>query len=216
MKVTIAGGHGKVAMHLTRLLTSQGHSVVSLVRNPLHEPEVAELGAQPIRVDLEADPVPQIVASLPEGSEAVVFAAGAGPGSGAERKRTVDHEGAAKMIEVAREQSIPRYLIVSSVGADADHPGEEVFDVYLRAKGAADRDLAASGLDYTIVRPGPLSDEPGTGRVETGVDLPRREVPREDVAAVLAACLTLDRGSRTTFEVVGGDTPIPDAVASIG
>lgn len=215
MRVAIAGGHGKIGLALARLLSERGDEPLSLIRNPAHEPDVREAGGTPVHIDLEAQSAPQLISAL-EPIDAVVFAAGAGPGSGAERKETVDHRGAVKLIEAARALAIQRYLMVSSMGANPDHPGEEVFDAYLRAKGRADAALRASRLTHTIVRPGRLTDDEPAGAVEAGAAVPRGEVSRADVAAVLLACLDDERSTANrTFEVVGGSTPIADAVAAV-
>src|SRR5690606_7637372 len=142
MVVLIAGGHGKIAMRLARLLTAQGVRVRSLIRNPAHADEVGQTGAVPVECDLESASDEAVEAAV-AGADAIVFAAGAGPGSGAERKETVDYGGAVRLIAAAKATGVPRYVMISSFGADPDHPGEEVFDVYLRAKGKADAELAA-------------------------------------------------------------------------
>jgi uncharacterized protein YbjT (DUF2867 family) len=214
MQVVIAGGHGKIAMHLTKLLIERGDQVRSLIRNPDHAPEIEELGATAVVCDLEANDVDAVTEAA--GSvNAVVFAAGAGPGSGPERKETMDYGGAAKLITAAKRNGISRYVIVSSMGADANKEGDDAFDVYLRAKGRADAELADSGLDFTIVRPGGLTDDPPTGRVKLG-KTGRGEIPRADVAAILAATLVARTTVGKTFEAIGGETPIDDAVRSLG
>ena len=210
MLVAIAGGHGKVALHLARVLRERGDDVRSLIRRPEHADDVREAGGEPVVCDLESASADELVPAV-EGADAVVFAAGAGPGSGPERKETVDYGGAVKLIEAAKQAGIARYVIVSSVGADPDAAGDG-FAVYLRAKGRADAALAASGLEYTIVRPGRLTDDSGTGRVRVARD---GEVPREDVAAVLAAVLHEPRTAGLTFDLVGGDAPIDAAVAAL-
>jgi nucleoside-diphosphate-sugar epimerase len=207
MRVVIAGGHGKIALELTRLLDERGDQVRSLIRNPDHAEEVREAGAlEAIVCDLEEADDDRVAGAVGE-AEAVVFAAGAGPGSTPERKETMDYGGAVKLIEAARHNHITRYVIVSSMGADADHRGEETFDVYLRAKGKADDAVRASGLDYAIVRPGMLTDDPPTGKVEAGESVGRGSIPRADVAAVLALAL-IDKTPARTIEVVSGETPI--------
>ena len=150
-----------------------------------------------------------------EGADAVVFAAGAGPGSGPERKRTVDLGGAVKLIEAAQAQGIRRYVMVSSVGADDPESAPEQMRAYQQAKHDADAALEAAGLDHTIVRPGMLTDDPAEGPVSAGPDVERDEVPREDVAAVLAEVLRADNTIGKTFVVVQGETPIAEAVAAI-
>jgi uncharacterized protein YbjT (DUF2867 family) len=213
MKIAIAGGHGKIALRLERLLSDRGDQAVGLIRNPDHAGDLREAGAEAAVCDLESAGPDELARAI-EGADAVVFAAGAGPGSGPERKETMDYGGAVKLIEAARAAGIDRYVMVSSVGADPDAEGDG-FAVYVRAKGRADADLAASGLDFTIVRPGGLTDEPGTGRVELGEDVRRAEIPREDVAAVLAACLAEPRTIGRTFVVVSGDAAIADAIAAL-
>jgi nucleoside-diphosphate-sugar epimerase len=213
MNVAIAGGRGKIAMLLANELLQNGHTVSGLIRNPDQRRDLEEVGVKPVVCDLEGD---DDVAAAVRGSDAVVFAAGAGPGSGAERKRTMDLGGAVKLIDAAKAEGISRYLIVSSIGAgNPPAEGGDVFGEYLRAKGAADDALANSGLDYTIVRPGHLTDEPPTGRVALGDDVDGGEIPRADVAAVLAASLTADNTIGKTFGLVSGDRPIEDAVASL-
>src|SRR4051794_17743446 len=188
MRVAIAGGHGQIALRLTRLLAGRGGEVISLIRNPDHADDVKEAGGSPVVCDLEAADAGEVAQAI-EGADAVVFAAGAGPGSGTARKETMDYGGAAKLIAAAKQNGIGRYLMVSAMGADPDASGDETFSVYLRAKGQADAELAASGLDHTIVRPGMLTDDPGTGRVALGERLARGAIPRDDVAAVLLAAL---------------------------
>lgn len=213
MEVAIAGGHGKIALLLGKLLVARGDIVWGLIRNPEHKDDLHAAGIEPVICDLEGD---DDVAAGVRGAEAVVFAAGAGPGSGAKRKQSMDLGGAVKLIEAAKAEGVRRYLMVSSIGAgNPPAEGGDVFGEYLRAKAAADRALESSGLEYTIVRPGPLTDDPPRGLVRVGQDLERVEISRADVAAVLATCLdsrhTIDRG----FEVVGGEIAIDAALASI-
>jgi uncharacterized protein YbjT (DUF2867 family) len=212
MEVVIAGGHGQIALRLARLLSARGDRVRSLIRNPDHASGVSDVGAEPVVADLEAlDDVSSCVA----GADAVVFAAGAGPGSGAERKRTVDYGAAVKLIEAAQAAGVRRYLMVSSIGADDPSAGSEQMRPYLQAKADADAALAASGLDFTIVRPGRLTNEPGTGRVAVGERLERADVTRDDVAAVLVAALDEPRTVGRTFVLVNGDLPIAQALSQL-
>lgn len=215
MLVVIAGGHGKIALELTGLLSERGDEVRSLIRNPEHSGEVTAAGASDaVLCDLETDDVDR-VADAAAGADAVVFAAGAGAGSGADRKETMDFGGAVKLIEAAKRGDVDHYVMVSSMGADADHDGDETFDVYLRAKGRADAELAESGLGYTIVRPGGLTDEPATGKVFASESGERGSVPRADVAAVLAAVLAEENARGKTFEVISGETSIEEAVLAL-
>ncbi|MDX6626846.1 MAG: hypothetical protein QOE56_1835 [Solirubrobacterales bacterium] len=213
MEVAIAGGHGKVGLLLGRVLAESEDAPRGLIRDPAQEDDLHAAGIEPVVCDLEGG---GDVAAAIKGADAVVFAAGAGPGSGAERKWAVDYGGAVKLIEAARAEGVRRYVMVSSMGAgDPPAEGGGVFGEYLRAKAKADQDLAASGLDYTIVRPGSLTDDPPTGLVTIGERLDRGEVPRADVAAVLAAVLHHDNTIGETFELVSGETPIAEAVASL-
>jgi uncharacterized protein YbjT (DUF2867 family) len=212
MRVAIAGGHGQIALRLTKLLRERGDEVTSLIRNPDHAEDIRQAGGEPVVCDLESSGNREVGDAI-DGADAVVFAAGAGPGSGSERKETMDHGGAAKLMAAARTRGPSRYVMVSSMGADPDHQGDDTFAVYLRAKGRADAELEASGLDYTIVRPGRLTDDPGTGKVQLGEDVPRGAVSRDDVAAVLAAVLHEPATAGRTLGLVGGETPVEDAVS---
>jgi uncharacterized protein YbjT (DUF2867 family) len=213
MNVLVAGGHGKVALRLLRVCAERGDWARGLIRKPEQAGDLESTGAEPVIFDLEAD---DDLARHVAGSDAVVFAAGAGPGSGADRKRTVDCGGAVKLIDACRASDVGRYVMVSSMGVR--RPGEHSgpMEPYLDAKAEADERLRASGLDYTIVRPGRLSDESGSGLIEVGAPLERRgEVPRDDVAATLVAVLDEPRTTGLTFDLLGGQTSIADAVAAL-
>jgi uncharacterized protein YbjT (DUF2867 family) len=213
MDVVIAGGHGKIARRLARLLAARGDRVRGLIRNPEHADDLRDDGSEPVVCDLESASDDEIVAAV-EGADAVVFAAGAGPGSGSERKLTMDRDGAIRLLEAARSADVPRYVIVSSVGADNPPGGDDTFSVYLRAKAEADRALADSDRDWTIVRPGMLRDDPGEGRVRLQTEPIRAEVSRDDVAAVLAAVLGEPRSVGRILYVVGGADPVDEALAA--
>jgi uncharacterized protein YbjT (DUF2867 family) len=214
MKVAIAGGHGKIAIRLTSLLSERADEVLSLIRNPDHARDIQELGGQPVVCDLEIAEETEVAQAI-DASDAVVFAAGAGPGSGPERKWSIDYGGAVKLIEACKARGIRRYLMISSMGADPEREGEDTFSVYLRAKGQADVELQASGLHYTIVKPSRLTDDPGTGLVELGEEVERGQMPRDDVAAVLAAVLHTPGTEGRTLELTSGDVPVDEAVAAI-
>lgn len=212
MKVLIAGGHGQVGLRLLRLLAAAGHEGRGLIRKPEQSDDVAATGAEPVVLDLERDDI----TAAARGADAVVFAAGAGPGSGPERKKTVDLGGAVKLLEAARANGVNRYVIVSSMGAGNPPSGDEGMAPYLQAKAAADEAVAGSGLDYTIVRPGHLTDDPGTGRIAAAESLGRRgSITRDDTAATLLAVLESPNTVGVTFEVLEGDVPIGDAVAAL-
>jgi nucleoside-diphosphate-sugar epimerase len=213
MEIVIAGGHGKVAQRLSRRLHLGGDRVRALIRNPAHENQVVATGAEPVICDLEQVDDDALAAAI-AGADAVAFAAGAGPGSGPERKWTVDYGGAVKLMRAARANGIERYVMLSSRGADPEAPGDDTFAVYLRAKGKADAELRESGLADTIVRPGRLTDDPGTGRVRAGADVGDGSISRDDVAVVLAFAVHDPTLAGVTFEVVAGETPIAEALAA--
>jgi len=209
MDALIAGGHGKVARRLIRLLAREGHTARAMIRDPEQADDVAADGGVPIVCDLERDDV----APHAEGADAIVFAAGAGPGSGAERKRTVDLGAAVKCVEAAEALGVARFVIVSSIGAQDPDAGPEAMRPYLRAKADADARVAASTLDWTIVRPGSLHDESGTGHVDVSTALGRRgPVSRDDVALVVAETLQAPNTVHLAFELFAGDVPAREAV----
>jgi uncharacterized protein YbjT (DUF2867 family) len=213
--VVVAGGHGKVATRALRLLAERGDRARGLIRNPDHGRDLRAVGAEPVLCDLEDLDAAQI-ARLIEEADAVIFSAGAGPGSGAARKRTVDYGGAVKLIEAANLAGIRRYLIVSAIGANHPDRWSEQMRPYYEAKAKADAEVEASGLDYTVVRPGRLTDDAGSGRIEVAATLARgREIPREDVAATLVACLDEPATIGKAFDVLAGETPIAQALRSL-
>jgi uncharacterized protein YbjT (DUF2867 family) len=205
MDVVVAGGHGKVGLRLLRLLAERGHRARGLIRNPEHAPDLEELGAEPVLCEIEAL---DDISGCCEGADAVVFAAGAGPGSGPERKRTVDLGGAVKLMEAG----VRRYVMVSAISADRPDEWSDQMRPYYEAKAEADRRLLESGLDHTIVRPGGLTDDPGSGLVKVGTDLGGGQIPRDDVAAVILAVLETPSSIGKTFELVSGDMPIDEAI----
>jgi uncharacterized protein YbjT (DUF2867 family) len=220
MRVVIAGGHGKIALALERLLARRGDEPVALVRNPDHADEVRAAGAEPVVVDLEASGAEQLAEHL-RGADAVVFAAGAGPGSTAERKRTVDRDGALLLADAAAAVGVRRYLLVSAMGVqDAPSPTEDdsIWGEYLRAKRDAEQGvLRRTDLDVTVLRPGRLTDGPATGRVtlaESGVG--HEEVTREDTAATLVALLDAPGTAGRTLELVNGTVPLTTAIDGLG
>jgi uncharacterized protein YbjT (DUF2867 family) len=216
MDVVIAGGHGQVALRLERLLTAAGHRSRALVRNPDHASDVAATGAEPVVMDLEVIGGLHDLTEAVRGADAVVFAAGAGPGSGPERKRTVDHGAAVKLIAAAEAAGVGRYVMISTLGADQPDARGESMRPYFQAKAEAEDALRASSLAYTIIRPGSLTDDPGTGRVTLTDHLDGwGQIPRDDVAAVLLSVLVGSRPIRRTLEVVSGDTPVDEALATL-
>jgi len=214
VNVAIAGAHGKIALRLTRLLAVKGDRVIGLIRNPDHATEVSQAGASPVLCDLEQASVEEIATSI-DGADAVVFAAGAGPGSGADRKLTVDRDGAIKLVRAATIAGVARYILVSSVGAEDPPDGDEVFEVYLRAKAEADAAIVASDREWTILRPGGLTDDPGTGSVRIDAVPFRGSVPRDDVASVLARLLADSRSTGRIVYVNAGEQSIEQAFEEV-
>ena len=219
MRIVLAGAHGQIARRLGRLLSGRGDAVVGIVRNPDHEADVVADGMEAVVLDLESATVDDVSAAV-AGADAVVFAAGAGPGSGAARKDTVDRAAAVLLADAAEWAGVPGYLLVSSMGVDLVADGatpagvDEVFVAYLRAKRAAEENLLArEGLRVTVLRPGALTDDPGTGLVTLAPSVERGAVPRDDVAAVLVALLD-EPFDRAVLELVSGSTPVDAAVAA--
>lgn len=213
MDVVVAGAHGQVARHLTRRLHARGDRVRGLIRRPDQAADLVADGAEPVVLDLEAAETSDLSAAL-SGADAVVFAAGAGPGSGAPRKETVDYGAAVRCLSAAQVADVPRFVVVSAMGTDAPPDDDDVFSVYLRAKARADAQVMASDRQWTIVRPGRLTDDPGTGRVALARHVERGGIPREDVAAVIVAVLDEPAAAGHVFEVVGGDQPIVEALSA--
>jgi uncharacterized protein YbjT (DUF2867 family) len=218
MRVVIAGGHGQIGMRLERLLTARGDVVAGLVRNPDHIADVEATGSAAYLCDLETATVDEVAGHLGDvEADAVVFAAGAGPGSGVARKDTVDRGAAVLLADAAEKAKVRRYLMVSAIRADEAPPPrvDPAFGAYLRAKAAADQDLRERDLDWTILRPGHLTNEPGTGLVRLGSSVGYGDVPRDDVAAVLMALLDEPRTARKTLELVSGGRPIMAAIRAV-
>ncbi|MGP3940355.1 MULTISPECIES: NAD(P)H-binding protein [Streptomyces] len=217
MRIVIAGGHGQIALRLEQLLTARGDEVAGIIRKPEQAGDLLASGTEPVVCDLESASLEDVVKHL-ENADAAVFAAGAGPGSGAARKDTVDHRSAVLFADAAERAGARRFLIVSSTGASHEPPPDTdpVFAAYLRAKAAADDDIRArDGLDWTVLRPGRLTNDPGTGRVKLADRTGRAEITRDDVAAVLAALLDEPRTAGRTLELINGDASVADAVAAV-
>ncbi|RFA22503.1 SDR family oxidoreductase [Subtercola boreus] len=215
MRIAIAGGHGAIALHLEKLLSDQGHEAVAIIRNADQGADVLAAGGIPLVVDLENTDAQTLARDL-QGVDAVVFAAGAGPNSTAERKLTVDRDGAILLADAAEVAGIGRYVLISSMGADDFDPdSEEVFQVYLQAKSAADANVRSRNLEWTIIRPGGLTDDAPTGEVTLAESTGRGTIPRADVAALVAAALLDGIAIGAQFEAISGDIPIPDALAAV-
>jgi uncharacterized protein YbjT (DUF2867 family) len=213
VNVVIVGGHGKIAMRLSKLLAERGDSPRGIIRQTEQADDLEEIGAEPIVLDIEnVDDINDAFA----GADAVVFAAGAGPGSGPARKLTVDYGGAVKSVDAAIAKEIRRFVIVSAIGANHPERWSDEMKPYYEAKADADKFVAESGLDYTIVRPGGLTDDPGIGKVDIAEDVGRSgTVTRDDVALVIAETLTADNTIGKSFDLLNGDTPVAEAIAAL-
>jgi uncharacterized protein YbjT (DUF2867 family) len=213
VNVVIVGGHGKIALRLAKLLRERGDSPRGIIRKTEQADDLEALGAEPIVLDIEnVDDIADAFA----GSDAVVFAAGAGPGSGPARKLTVDYGGAVKSVDAAIAKGIRRFVIVSAIGANHPERWSGQMKPYYEAKADADKFVAESGLDYTIVRPGGLTDDTGTGKVAVAEQLETGgSVTRDDVALVLAECLNAPNTVGKAFDLLNGDTPVPEAISAL-
>jgi uncharacterized protein YbjT (DUF2867 family) len=212
MNVVIVGGHGKIGLRLVKLLADRGDSPRGIIRKTEQAHDLEEIGAEPIVLDIEnVDDIDDALA----GSDAVVFAAGAGPGSGPARKRTVDYGGAVKLADACRSQEIRRYVMVSSIGSNRPETWSDEMRPYQEAKSEADKYVVESGLDYTIIRPGGLTDDPGTGNVQIAERVEYGTVTRDDVAAVIAECLVADNAIGKAFDLLNDGTPIAEAIRAL-
>ncbi|TCN36548.1 putative NAD(P)-binding protein [Kribbella orskensis] len=216
MRVVIAGGHGQIALRLTKILAADGHEVVGLVRNPEHEADIAAAGGEAAVLDLEKADLDPVVAVL-SGADVAIFSAGAGPGSGVERKETVDKGAAVLLADAAERAGVRRHLQVSSMGADnfGELDPNDQFTIYLRAKKAAEDDLRSRDLDWTVVRPGGLTNDPGTGKVLLDDKTGYGRISRDDVALVLAGLCSNPASIGRTLELIAGDTPVDEALNNL-
>ena len=207
MKITIAGGHGKIAMLAHPMLKEKGHTIRALIRKPEQAQDIMNAGAEPVLCDIEKE---DDISMMVGDADAVVFAAGAGPGSGKDRKWTVDRDGALKLIRAAQTNGVDRYIMISAMGLDTLR-GDEIFQVYQKAKKEADEAVKNSGLHHTIIKPGRLTDEPGNAKIKIGKNLEGGSIPREDVARVLVEVLENPDMISEEFDLLSGETDIKEA-----
>jgi uncharacterized protein YbjT (DUF2867 family) len=212
-RIAIVGGHGRIAQLLITELVDRGHQPLALVRKAEQTAELQQLGAETALLDIEQDPGERF-GELFDGVGAVVFAAGGGGDGNIERKRTVDLGGSLKSIAGATSVGVKRFVQISAIGVDAEIPEdtEPVWRAYVEAKRDADAALRDSDLDWTIIRPGGLTDDPATGQVALAPELDRAEVSRADVAAVLAAALDDPRTIGHQWTLTEGSSSISDAI----
>ena len=216
MRVAVAGGHGQIALQILKQLAEQGHEGVGLIRNPDHAADLLVVGGIPAVVDLEQVDAATLAKDL-EGVDAVVFAAGGGPNSGPERKLTIDRDGAIKLADAAEQAGVRRYVMISALATDDFDPeSDDIFQIYLRAKSEADANVRERQLDWTIIRPGGLTDDEGTGKVKLAESTGRGSIPRADVAALVVSSLVEGHGVRAQFEAISGEDAIADALSKLG
>jgi uncharacterized protein YbjT (DUF2867 family) len=214
MRIVTAGGHGQIARQFGRLVAQAGHEPVGIIRKPEYVPDLQADGVEPALLDLEATDVDELT-EVVRGADVVVFAAGGGPDGNAARKETVDKGAAVMLADAAAAAGVRRYVMVSAMGTEnADPDSDDVFQVYLRAKQAADDHLRDSDLDWTIVRPGRLTDDVPTGQVQVG-RLEGGSVTRGDVAHVLAEVIESDNTIGKTFDLLNGDLPVAEAIGKL-
>lgn len=215
MRVAIAGGHGQIALIIESLLNHAGHEAIGIIRNPDQAADLVTAGGIPLVLDLEHTDLDTLVADL-DGVDAVVFAAGGGPSGGADRKLTVDRDAAILLADAAERRGITRYVMISAMEADGYEPdSQDVFQIYLRAKSEADADLRARALDWTVIRPGGLTDDEATGLIQVAASTGRGTIPRADVAEVVVQALINPRTIGRQFEVISGSTPISEALSGL-
>lgn len=216
MRVAIAGGHGQIAQLILKSLAEQGHEGVGLIRNPDHAADLVVVGGIPVVIDLEKVDVETLATDL-AGVDAVVFAAGGGPNSGPERKQTMDRDGAILLADAAERADVRRYVLISALATDDFDPeSDDVFQIYLKAKSEADANVRERDLDWTIIRPGGLTNDEGTGNVQLAESTGRGSIPRADVAGLVVSCLVDGLAVRQQFEAISGDQPINEALAGLG
>ena len=209
MRVLVIGANGNTATRLLRRMAPGRHEPVAMIRNPDQRPKFDEMGVPTVLADLEY-PVDHAV----RGCDAVIFAAGSGGHTGMDKTVLVDHLGAIRSMVAAQVHGARRYIMLSSIGADVNSTSGIAH--YHKAKAHADNFLRESGLDYTVVCPGGLRDDPGTSSVSVSLDLGGRGTTlRENLAEALALCLDLDSTIRKAFSLLDGDTPIESALRSL-
>ena len=214
MDVLIVGANGKTGRLIVPQLLEAGHRPRAMIRHDGQREDMLVLGAEPFLGDLES-PLEAVV----RGHAAVIFAAGSGSKTGPEKTVDVDQIGAISLIDACLAENCRRFVMLSSMATGAPERAPQKLHHYLASKAIADAHLSASGLDATIVRPGYLSDDTGTGRIRTGEDLGQvadgGSISREDTARVLAQCLDRPNTIAATFEMLAGDTPIAEALAAL-
>lgn len=212
MNVLVVGANGNTGKQIVNLLLENDHEVRAMVRAPEQAEEFSKMGAKPVIADLEQD-----VNFAVEGCDAVIFAAGSGPDTGEEKTLSVDRDGAIKLIKACEQNAVNRFVMLSSIGADNPEEGPSKLQTYLKAKADADEKLKKSNLNYTIIRPGRLSDNEMTGKISADKKLDKKEgeISRADVASTIVASLLNENTYRKTFEILSGEQSIGVALATL-
>ncbi|WP_025734020.1 SDR family oxidoreductase [Carnimonas nigrificans] len=215
MKVVVIGAGGHVGKHIVATLHASSDTSIAQVRHAHQADEYRQQGIETRLIDLEA-PLEEITAAM-QGADAVIFSAGSGGSTGEDKTLLVDLDGAVKSIQAAQQTGISRFVMVSALGADKRERWNDALKPYYVAKHYADEWLKQSGLDYTILRPGRLSDEAPTHRIAVGYPDSREgsQIPRQDVAAAAVAALHIDQSIGKEIDFVGGEQDMVEALTSL-
>jgi len=214
MKVCVVGANGQIGKQVVELLKeSSEHTPIAMVRKQEQEAHFDNLGVENVLASI-ADSVDKIAEAI-SGSDAIVFTAGSGGHTGPDQTLLIDLDGAVKTVEAAEKAGVNRFVMVSALGANQREKWNEAIRPYYVAKHYADRILEQSDLTYTIVRPGGLLNEEGTGKISIGENLTRNTIPRADVAKVIVASLSEENTYYQSFDLVSGDIPIEDALKNV-
>ncbi len=215
LNILVVGANGQIGKHLVKLIQDNGDQARAMIRKEEQANYFKDLGAETAIVNLE-DEV-DAIANAAEGVDAVVFTAGSGPKTGKDKTLMIDLDGAVKTIQAAEQANVKRFVMISSfdTNREAIQSAPESFAPYVVAKHYADEWLLNSDLDYTIIHPGLLTNEPGTNQVNLGANVERGEVPREDIAKVIYTSLKNDTTIGKRFRAVGGQTAVEEAIQSV-
>lgn len=215
LNILVVGANGQIGKHLVKLIQDNGDQARAMIRKEEQANYFKDLGAETAIVNLE-DEV-DAIANAAEGVDAVVFTAGSGPKTGKDKTPMIDLDGAVKTIQAAEQANVKRFVMISSfdTSREAIQSAPESFAPYVVAKHYADEWLLNSDLDYTIIHPGLLTNEPGTNQVNLGANVERGEVPREDIAKVIYTSLKNDTTIGKRFRAVGGQTAVEEAIQSV-
>jgi uncharacterized protein YbjT (DUF2867 family) len=214
MNILVVGANGQIGKHLVRKIqNTTEHTAIAMVRKEEQIAQFKEQGARTELVDLEGSI--DDIARAAKDADTVVFTAGSGGHTGADKTMMIDLDGAIKTIEAAKQAGVKRFVIVSAIGVHHRDKWMGSVPYYSAAKHYADIWLRESGLDYTIIRPGLLTNDVGTGEIKVAMDIERGDISREDVASTILASLENDHTIGKEFDLIGGETLIEDALTSL-